>query len=184
MRILICMMTLMAFVMAGTATAQETRKLTKKEKKALQARVDSLQYVEAERAINEKAFVLEADRVVFKRGHSEYVNSNTNFVSVKDDRATVQVSFNIPSAGPNGVGGVTVEGSFSKYDLKKDKKGNISLKMNVTGSGISASVDIMLYNGSSKATVDILPNFNSNRISLEGVILPLAKSRVFKGRSF
>lgn len=184
MRTLICMMTLMALVMAGTVTAQETRKLTKKEKKALQARVDSLQFVEAERAINERAFVLEADRVVFKRGQSEYVNSNTNFVSVEDDHAVVQVSFNIPAAGPNGVGGVTVEGSFSKYDLKKDKKGNLSLKMNVTGSGISASVDIMLYNGSNKASVDILPNFNSNRISLEGAILPLAKSRVFKGRSF
>lgn len=183
MRTLICMMTLMAFVVAGTATAQETRKLTKKEKKALQARVDSLQFVEAERAINEKAFVLEADRVVFKRGQSEYVNSNTNFVSVEEERATVQVSFNIPSAGPNGVGGVTVEGSFSKYDLKKDKKGNISLGINVTGAGISANVDIMLYKGSNKASVNILPNFNSNRITLEGTILPLSKSRVYKGRS-
>lgn len=183
MRTLICMIALLAFMMAGTATAQETRELTKKEKKALQARMDSLQYVQAEQAINEKAFVLEADRVVFKRGESAYVNSNTNFVSVEDGRAVVQVSFNVPSAGPNGIGGVTVEGDYSKYDVKKSKKGDVSLSMSVTGTGISASVDIMLYKGSNKATVTILPNFNSNRMTLEGKILPLSKSRVFKGSS-
>lgn len=53
--------------------------------------------------------------------------------------------------------------------------------MNVTGVGISARVDIMLYKGSNEATVDISPNFNSNRITLKGVILPIAKSSVFKG---
>ena len=185
MRTLLCMLTLLALMLAGTVSAQDTeRKLTKKEKKALAARVDSLQFVSAEQAINEKAFVLaEADRVVFKRGENAYVNSNTNFVSVENDKAVVQVAFNIPSAGPNGVGGVTVEGGFSKYDVKKTKRGDIILSMAVMGTGISATVDITLYEGSNKATVNILPNLNSNRITLEGRILPLSQSRVFKGRS-
>ena len=159
MRTLVCMLTLLALMLAGTVSAQDTeRKLTKKEKKALAARVDSLQFVSAEQAINEKAFVLEADRVVFKRGENAYVNSNTNFVSVENDKAVVQVAFNIPSAGPNGVGGVTVEGGFSKYDVKKTKRGDIVLSMAVMGTGISATVDITLYEGSNKATVNILPN--------------------------
>lgn len=111
------------------------------------------------------------------------MTSNTNFVSVKDDQAIVQVAFNIPVSGPNGLGGITVEGRFSEYDLKKDKKGNVSLSINVTGTGISARADITLYNGSNKATVTITPNFNSNRITLNGVIFPLDKSNVFKGRS-
>lgn len=184
MRTLVCMLTLLALMLAGTVSAQDTeRKLTKKEKKALAARVDSLQFVSAEQAINEKAFVLGADRVVFKRGENAYVNSNTNFVSVENDKAVVQVAFNIPSAGPNGVGGVTVEGGFSKYDVKKTKRGDIVLSMAVMGTGISATVDITLYEGSNKATVNILPNLNSNRITLEGRILPLSQSRVFKGRS-
>lgn len=122
-------------------------------------------------------------QVVFKRGENAYVNSNTNFVSVENDKAVVQVAFNIPSAGPNGVGGVTVEGGFSKYDVKKTKRGDIVLSMAVMGTGISATVDITLYEGSNKATVNILPNLNSNRITLEGRILPLSQSRVFKGRS-
>lgn len=177
-------MTMFLLMLAGSATAQEeTRELTKAERKALQARIDSLQYAEAEKALNDRAFTLEADQVIFKYGQTAYVTSNTNFVSVKDDQAIVQVAFNIPVSGPNGLGGVTVEGRFSEYDLKKDKKGNVSLSINVTGTGISARADITLYKGSNKATVTITPNFNSNRITLNGVIFPLDKSNVFKGRS-
>lgn len=177
-------MTMFLLMLAGSATAQEeTRELTKAERKALQARIDSLQYAEAEKALNDRAFTLEADQVIFKYGQTAYVTSNTNFVSVKDNQAIVQVAFNIPVSGPNGLGGITVEGRFSEYDLKKDKKGNVSLSINVTGTGISARADITLYNGSNKATVTITPNFNSNRITLNGVIFPLDKSNVFKGRS-
>lgn len=177
-------MTMFLLMLAGSATAQEeTRELTKTERKALQARIDSLQHAEAEKALNDRAFTLEADQVIFKYGQTAYVTSNTNFVSVKDDQAIVQVAFNIPVSGPNGLGGITVEGRFSEYDLKKDKKGNVSLSINVTGTGISARADITLYNGSNKATVTITPNFNSNRITLNGVIFPLDKSNVFKGRS-
>lgn len=167
-------------VWAGSAAAQE-RELTKEEKKALQERIDSLQHADAERAIYEKAFTMEADQVIFKRGETAFVASNTNFVSIDGDRAVVQTAFNIPISGLNGLGGVTVEGSFSNYDLRKDKKGNLFLSLNVMGTGISARVDITLYNGSNQAIVNIVPNFHSNNITLKGIILPLDKSRVFKG---
>ena len=172
MKKLTLMMTMFLLLLAGSAAAQQEqeRELTKAEKKALQEHIDSLLFVEA-------------DRVVFKYGQTAYVTSNTNFVSVKDKRAVVQVAFNIPVSGPNGLGGVTVEGSFSDYDLRKDKKGNLNLSINVMGTGISARVDITLYKGSNKASVNITPNFNSNRMTLNGFIVPIEKSTVFKGRS-
>lgn len=176
------MMTMFLLMLAGSTAAQE-QELTKAEKKALQERIDSLQYAEAVQALNDRAFTLEADQVLFKYGQMAYVNSNTNFVSVKDNHAVVQVAFNIPVSGPNGLGGVTVEGTFTEYDLKKDKKGNLSLSFNAMGTGISARVDITLYKGGNNATVYITPNFNSNRMTLNGVIVPLQKSSVFKGRS-
>lgn len=113
-----------------------------------------------------------------------YVNSNTNFVSVDGEKAVVQVAFNIPVSGPNGLGGVTVDGSVSSYEVKEDKKGNLRLTMNVMGAGISARVEIGMMKGSNQASVEIFPNFNSNRLTLNGVLLPLHKSTVFKGRSF
>lgn len=55
--------------------------------------------------------------------------------------------------------------------------------MNVMGTGISARVNINMPKGTNKATVEINPNFNSNRMTLNGVVLPIQKSSVFKGRS-
>ena len=178
-------MLVMLLFVAGGVQAQETgRGLTREEKKAMQARLDSLLFEEAKQAMDDRQFTLEADRVVFKYGQTAYVNSNTNFVSVNGKEAVVQVAFNIPVSGPNGLGGVTVDGKVSSYDVKADKRGNLHLSMNVAGAGISARVDIELMPGSNRASVDILPNFNSNRLTLNGVLLPLHKSTVFKGRSF
>ena len=184
MKKIVLFMIMTLTLLAGHIQAQDTeKKLSREEKKALQEQTNSLFAVEAIQAINEKAFTLEADQVVFKYGNMAYVNSNTNFVSVKGDKAVVQVAFNIPVSGPNGIGGVTVDGSVSDYEVKTDKKGNLSLSMNVMGTGISARVNISMPKGTNKATVEINPNFNSNRMTLNGVVLPIQKSSVFKGRS-
>lgn len=176
--ILICALALMV----GHIQAQEVE-LTKEEKKALQEKIDSIQHAEAVEAVNAKKFTLEADQVVFKYGQTAYVTSNTNFVSVDGEDAVVQVAFNILAAGPNGLGGVTVDGKVSSYEVKTDKKGTLHLSMNVMGTGISARLDISMPKGTNNATVTITPNFNSNRLTLNGVILPAFKSSVFKGRS-
>ena len=100
-----------------------------------------------------------------------------------DTQPVVQVAFNVPFSGPNGLGGITVDGNASNYKVKTDKKGNIHVSMNVMGIGISAQVSIDIPYGSNNATVDILPNFNSSHMTLSGQILPLKKANVFKGRS-
>ena len=182
MRIIISLFMLLT-LMAGNVHAQEFEKLTGAERKAIQEKLDSLMYVEAEKVISDKDFTLEADKVEFKYGQTAFVNSNTNFVSVTGDKSVVQVAFNVPVSGPNGIGGITLDGNISNYEVKKDKKGNINVSINVMGTGISALVNISLYSGSNKASVTITPNFNSNRLTLTGVIVPSSSSRVFKGRS-
>lgn len=174
-----------ALLFSATAMAQEanSKTQTREEKKAEQEALDQMLFEEAKQAINDKQFILEADQVMFKYGTTAYVTSNTNFVAVKGDEAVVQVAFNIPVSGPNGLGGVTVTGSVSNYKVKEDKKGNLSVSMNVMGTGISAMVTIQLPNGTNRATVDISPNFNSNRFTLTGSLLPADKANVFKGWS-
>ena len=161
-----------------------SRKRARQQMKAEQDALDRQAFDEARQAIEAREFVLEADQVVFKRGSSAYVSSNTNFIAVQGNKAVVQVAFDIPVSGPNGLGGVTVSGSASDYKQSVDKKGNIRVSMNVIGTGISAQVYINLPNGSNQASVDISPNFHSNRISLRGELLPLSKANVFQGRSF
>lgn len=159
------------------------QKALKKEQRDLQNRIDSVYWDEALNAIKDTTFTLEADKVVFPYGQIAYVNSNTNFVFVNKDDAVVQVAFNVPFSGPNGIGGVTVQGSVSGYKIQTDKKGTTQVSMSVTGIGISAQIWITMYKGSHEASVEILPNFNSRRLTLNGVILPLHKSTVFQGRT-
>ena len=141
-------------------------------------------YADAVQAIKDRKFVMEADRVTFKRGRSAYVTSNTNFILLNGEKASVQVAFNGAFAGPNGIGGVTVDGRVGDIKTTTDKKGNVSCSFNVMGVGISAQVSIRLAHGSSNASATINPNFNSNRLSLDGKLIPLSESSVFKGRSF
>ena len=166
---------------AGTGYAQpqdaNSRKMARKQMKAEQDARDRLAFEEARKAVEAKEFVLEADQVSFKSGSTAHVSSNTNF-------AVVQVAFDIPVSGPNGLGGVTVSGSTSDYRQSVDKKGNIRVSMNVIGTGISAQVYINLPNGGNQASVDISPNFNSRRITLRGELLPLSEGNIFQGRTF
>lgn len=176
---------LIATIIFGTtslnAQDNKNRELTKDERKAIEARIDSIKHVKAEQAIDDSAFVLEADLVTFKRGRTAHVTSNTNFVAVHGGEASVQVAFNVPWPGTNGLGGITVDGYISKYEKKKDKNGNVYLEMYVNGRGISAQVLITLWKGTNNASVSVMQNFNSGRISLDGVLVPIEESNVFKG---
>ena len=151
--------------------------------KRLEAIQDSIRAVEAFTALEQLDFVLEANRLAFKRGETAYVTSYTNFVSLSDDKAVIQIApFN--GGGPNGVGGITLEGRASNIKLKTDKKGNVLFTMSVTGNGLSATVNISLPKNSYMATVMVNHNFHSNRVTLYGTLVPANKSDSFKGFAY
>ena len=160
------------------------RKAQRDAEKAREKREEAQAYANAVQAINNRKFVLEADRITFKRGRSAFVTSNTNFVLLNGEKASVQVAFNGPYAGPNGIGGITVDGRVGEIKTTTDKKGNVNCNFNVVGVGISAQVSIRLTHDTNNASVTINPNFNSNRLSLDGKVIPLSESSVFKGRAF
>ena len=130
-----------------------------------------------------KDFVLEADQVTFKSGTTVFVNSSTTFVSVKGDRAVVQISPSNFSSGPNGVGGVTVDGMISGMQTNVDKRGNTTVTFNVNGIGLNAQVEVYMSPGTNRASATIYPNFNSNTVWIVGDIVPYENSDVFEGAS-
>lgn len=171
-------------VAKATKEAEKEAKAAEKEaRKATEEAENMLWYNAALKALTEKNFVLEADRIEFKRGRFVYVTPSTNFVSLNGDNASIQLAFNTAAAGLNGLGGITVDGRASGIDMKIDKKGNVIFKMMVQGSAVSATVTIRMQDGGNKATVTVDPNFNSNRISFSGTLYPQSESSVFKGRS-
>ena len=181
---------LVALVMMSAATtamyAQESRAERRADRKAQRdaerARLkaeeqvaDAVSYDDAVAALKAHQFVLEADQVMFRNGQTAFVNSNTNFVLVNQGRGTVQVAFNTVYPGPNGIGGVTVDGSTSDMQITTDKKGNVNCQFSIQGIGISAQIFISLTNGGNNATVTISPNFNSNTMTLTGNLVPLSQ---------
>lgn len=144
---------------------------------------DSLAGVQAAAAVKNQDFVFEADNVTFKNGSVVFVNSTTNFISVKGNRAVVQISPSDFASGPNGVGGVTVDGMISGQQVRVDKKGNTTYSFNVLGVGINAQIEIYMYVGTNRASATVYPNFNSNTVWLQGTIVPYESANVFEGNS-
>ena len=95
----------------------------------------------------------------------------------------MQISPSNFASGPNGVGGVTVDGSISGMQRMVDKKGNTTISFNVTGIGINAQIEIYMSPGTNSASATIYPNFNSNTVWVEGNIVPYENSGVFEGMS-
>lgn len=161
----------------------EAFKARSQERREIDDLTDSIAGVQAKASILNQDFVLEADQVTFKNGSSVFVNSNTTFISVKGNRAVVQVSPSNFSPGPNGVGGVTVDGMISGMQKMIDNKGGVNITFNVTGIGLNAQIQIYMYPGTNQATATVYPNFNSNTVWIQGDIVPYESSSVFEGTS-
>ena len=161
----------------------EEFKARSEQRREINALTDSIAGVQAAAAVKNQDFVLEADQVTFKNGNTVFVNSSTTFVSVKGNRAVVQISPSNFSSGPNGVGGVTVDGTVSGMQRMIDRKGNTTVSFNVMGIGINAQIEIYMTQGTNRASATIYPNFNSNTVWIEGEIVPYANSDVFEGMS-
>ncbi len=149
----------------------------------IQKLTDSIAAVQAGAALRNLDFVLEADNIQLRSGINILVNSTTNFISVKGDRAVVQIASNSINPGPNGMGGITVDGIITDRTVKVDKKGRTSFSMNVNGIGINAEIELYMSPGTNKATATVYPNFNSNTLWLQGTIVPYESSKVIEGKS-
>mgnify|MGYP001321574303 FL=1 len=178
--VLVSASTLM-YAQSSSETRQAERKAQREAQKAREKAENERNYTIAVQALKEGKFVLEADQLVFKRGRSAFVSSTTNFVLMDGEHASVQIAANNALAGPNGIGGITVDGSRKEMKITTDKKGNVNCSFSVQGIGISAQVYITLTNGGNNASARISPNFNSNTLTLNGVLVPLSQSNVTKG---
>lgn len=162
--------------------AEKARKKAEKEaRKAAENREDSLRFEVVKQSVNDMRFVVVADRVRDKTGRTINVNSTTNFVLVQGDEATVQLAFEGAFSGPNGLGGITLNGKISNVKCEIDKRGNLVFSMMVNGTGISADVSFTIPKNSNRCDATVDSNFHSTRITFSGELKPYS-SKVFKGR--
>lgn len=168
---------------AAKKAQKEAKKAEKAAKKAAAEAAEMALFEQCVKAMENRDFVVEADRVEFKRGQFVNVNASTNFVSMRGDHATIQLAFNGPGIGANGMGGITVDGRATNVEIETDKKGNVTFKMMVQGVAVSAGITIRIAKGTDQCSATVNPNFNSNRVSFTGTMKPAGSSNVFKGRA-
>lgn len=177
--------------------AQESKKLTRKEKEEAwraerlkkraaeeqeEMRNDSIEYVQAIEAIRNGSWALEASNITFDNGVTRFVTPSTNFVSINNGDAVVQTAFNNSNIySPNGIGGITVEGSITGEELKMDHEGNIYYNYSIMGPRMSATVSVVVTAHSNQATATVDPNFSSRNMTMSGYIYPYESAGVFEG---
>ena len=192
MKRFVLLSTLFCFLFSSVVSAQSTRKereeawrkarTERREKeKALESMQDSIAYSQALEALKQGSWVLEANDIMFRSGIVRYVSSSTNYVSVNDGNGVVQTAFTNFIYSPNGLGGVTVQGSVSGVSMNMDKDGNVYYNCSILGAGISATLNLTLTGGTNQASIYVSPNFNGNTLTMNGNLVPYDSSSVFQG---
>lgn len=165
-------------------TKRELRQIAREERKAKKAAEEEQMKEITELMLQMHRFVLEADYVGDGRGQRIPVNSTINFIALDSANAVIQLG-TVYGSGYNGVGGITVDGRVTKYELTviEGKRGkSYSLMINVmTNLGIYDITFLVSATGLTNATVRAL---SSGQLQYSGNLVPIGISRVYKGHSF
>lgn len=164
---------------AQPISAKQTRQIKRDQRKQARQAADQLAFQQAVTALKDKNWVLMATTLYGPRGAAIPVSDNTNFIQFKDNIVYVQLAFN-GIAGPNGLGGITVQGSPSQMVCKTDKYGNITYSFYVNGIALTAQVVINLSNGNNYANATVYPMMNNNNLTFSGTLVPTANSGIFR----
>jgi len=169
-------------IFAVPATAQN-QKLSGKEKKELRKKKEAEQLEWYKQIALDSAWVIEATTVYDQSGQPYQVNPTLNFVAQVGSTTTIQLSFDNIS-GWNDVGGITLEGQLTKYEIKGKEGKPFTLTARTSGA-VMGTVDLIVnMNSSGQASCTIRTATTSTRIAFGGQFMPVAESRVYKGRTF
>ncbi len=168
----------------STMTKQEARRAARAAHKKAMAAEQLKEFQQAVECIKSGSFVIEVDQLLFPQGMSKFVSKITNFISMNEGNAVIQIATSYFNPGLNGLGGITVQGKVSNITMSTDKKGFVYYNFMVQGLMVSATVNIQLLGNGNRATVTVYPNFNNNNLTMTGEVVPYNQSEVFQGSTF
>lgn len=160
-------------------TKQQVRQMKRDAQRKAREMANQEAYNAAKAALQDQNWVLMANTLYGPRGGTSPVSDNTNFIQFKGNTVYVQLAFD-GIAGPNGLGGITVQGSPSQITTKTDKYGNITYSFYVNGIALTAQVVVTLSAGGNYASGTVYPMMNSNNLTFSGVLVPTSQSGIFR----
>ena len=158
---------------------KQIREMKRDARKKAREMADQQAFDAAKTALQDRSWVLMANTLFGPRGSAIPVSDNTNFIQFKGNTVYVQLAFN-GIAGPNGLGGITVQGTPSQIQCTTDKYGNITYSFYVNGIALTAQVVINLNAGGNYASGTVYPMMNSNNLTFSGVLVPTSQSGIFR----
>ena len=156
--------------------SREERRALEKEKRAV---LDSLLAQQIKQAVDQKKWVLEADRLSNTMGATINVNSNLNFIALEGDEAYVQLGSET-GMGANGVGGVTIRANVNSYKVDRSKKGTYYIQVTLTSAIGNLDIRIDMNSTGQMASATVQGN-SARTITYAGRLVPLSLSTVYKG---
>lgn len=133
--------------------------------------------------VEQRKFVLEANYLSNETGQRFVVSSNLNFIKVDSSAITIQIASNTGYGGPNAMGGITTDGTISEYQVKRVGKTKESYSIRLFVSTGVGFYEIFMNISSDGLTTANISGLGSGKLNYHGEIVPISKSRVFKGRS-
>lgn len=164
---------LLSLLIVSAASAQTKKELRKQ--KQMETKKKNLAL------INNKTWVIEADMVYDRQMNPYNVSPTTNFMMLEGDMLTIQLDFK-GLVDWNGIGGITMEGKVSKYEIKENKDAKpVDLTVYALGSAMGnvtvfASVDSY---GMGRITYS---DAQGTRLTINGYFYSFEESRVYKSR--
>lgn len=158
-----------------TMTRQEKRAVKKKQRETANMAL----FEQAKQALENGDWVLEANRLYTKWGRLINVSDQTNFVSLENNTAYMQLAFN-GYTGPNGLGGITLKGKPTQIKMTEDKNGNITYQMSVIGNALTADITVRLSKGNNFADAEVNAATTSARLRFAGQLVPLDQSTTYR----
>lgn len=167
------------YVPTQELTQKQLRQVKRDQRQKARELANEQAFTAAKEALQDRNWVLMASTLYGPRGGSYPVSDNTNFIQFKGNTVYVQLAFN-GIAGPNGLGGITVQGTPSQITCNTDKNGNITYSFYVNGTALTAQVVVSLSGGSNYANATVYPMMNSNNLTFSGTLVPTSQSGIFR----
>jgi hypothetical protein len=167
---------------AQQLSEEQLENMSRKERKEYKKQQKLKEQKELMETLNSKEWVLEAYMLQNRYGESINIQPSLNFVALNGDEATVQLGSS-HMIGPNGVGGITLEGQIRQYEMNENDKPGSGAYLQIGISGASSGHLSMSVHASAdgSASATVRDNFG-NRLTYRGSIVPTEESIAYKGQ--
>lgn len=172
---------------SASAVAQGTvdlDKMSKEERKAYEAKQDSIEHAAAVDALKSGSWMLIAEqrdsKILSER------EKPLNFLIIENNESILFQTGANSSGGNNTMGGVTVDAKLKadKSKIEEKKNGEIKAKFEGSGTYMNCRIQVKLSKVDGYAEISLSDNRCGAFVDLRGTIMPLNKNKVRVGKMF